>query len=681
MTMSLIDIRNISVGFTGKSGATLPVLRNIDLTVQAGESIGIVGESGSGKSTLALAAMGYLKRGLRLMEGSVAFQGQDMFACTRTELEKIRGGELALIPQNSGQSLTPTLRIGAQLIEALRLHSDVAESQYPDKAIELLGQVRLPDPAAIMTRFPHELSGGQQQRAAIAMALAGEPTALLLDEPTTGLDVTTQAHILELLRDIARDRGMATVYVSHDLGAIARVCDRVMVMYAGEVVLEGSTRQVLKAPIHPYARGLLASIPRLSDPRLPVALDGRPPAPGGAGQGCSFVDRCALAQEGCRTMRPDLERLPSGETVRCFHHKDAYQLSLTGSGAIPASLDGSAQTALHLDHLAISYNRPGLFDKFLGRDVAGVPTVDGIEITISKGETLGLVGESGSGKSTILKAIAGLLPPSGGKITVAGGEVLATEVERRSPDHLRKIQLIFQNPDDSLNPRQTIAQILEQPLKLYFGLTGDALYQRSSDILDRVRLGAHYLDRLPSQLSGGEKQRVAIARAFAAEPELVLCDEVTSALDVSVQAAVLDLLNDLKAKQGTTYVFVSHDLAVVRALSDRVAVLYQGRLCELGLSADVYGTPSHPYTEVLLGAVLEPDPDTAPTLSADDVVELSPPARGCPFQRRCPRKIGAICDTDAPPWQNGALGHSIRCHYSIQDLEALQREVTKEQIT
>ena len=674
MTEPLIDIRNISVGFTGKSGASLPVLRNIDLKVNAGESIGIVGESGSGKSTLALAAMGYLKRGLRLMEGSVAFQGQDMFARTRTELEQIRGGELALIPQNSGQSLTPTLRIGAQLVEALRLHAAVPEAQYSAKAIELLGQVRLPDPAVIMTRFPHELSGGQQQRAAIAMALAGEPTALLLDEPTTGLDVTTQAHILELLRGIARDRGMAMVYVSHDLGAIARVCDRVVVMYAGEVVLEGSARQVLKAPIHPYARGLLASIPRLSDPRLPVALDGRPPAPGGAGQGCSFVDRCVLAQDGCRTSQPGLENLPSGEIVRCFHHESAHQLSLTGSGAVPTKLDHDAPPALHLHDLAISYRRAGLVDKVLGRDSAGVPTVDGIEITVAKGETLGLVGESGSGKSTILKAIAGLLPPSGGKIMVAGGNALAPEAEQRAPDHLRKIQLIFQNPDDSLNPRQTIAQILEQPLKLYFGLTGKALYQRSAEILDRVRLGAHYLDRLPSQLSGGEKQRVAIARAFAAEPDLVLCDEVTSALDVSVQAAVLDLLNDLKATQGTTYVFVSHDLAVVRALSDRVAVLYQGRLCELGPSADVYATPSHPYTEILLGAVLEPDPDTAPTLSADDVVELSPPAQGCPFQRRCPRKIGRICDTDDPPWQQGAKGHAIKCHHSIADLATAQAE-------
>lgn len=672
MTKSVIDIRNISVGFTGKSGATLPVLRNIDLTVAEGESIGIVGESGSGKSTLALAAMGFLKRGLRLLDGSVSFRGQDMFSRSRVELEKIRGGELALIPQNSGQSLTPTLRIGAQLIEALRLHSTVPASEHVAKATELLGQVRLPDPKAILSRFPHELSGGQQQRVAVAMALAGEPHALLLDEPTTGLDVTTQAHILELLRDIARERAMAMVYVSHDLGAIARVCDRVAVMYAGEVVLEGSTRQVLKTPAHPYARGLLASIPRLADRHLPVALDGRPPAPGGAGDGCGFADRCALAKSRCRSERPDLRALPDGEVVRCFFAEQADQLALVGSGAVPVEVTAKGAPALQLSDLSISYRQPGLFDKLLGRTDTSVPTVDGIDITIRGGETLGLVGESGSGKSTILKSIAGLLPPAGGDIVLAEGEVLAPMVENRPPDHLRRIQLIFQNPDDSLNPRQTIAEILEQPLRLYFGLTGQALHDRSVEILDRVRLGGHYLDRLPSQLSGGEKQRVAIARAFAADPELVLCDEVTSALDVSVQAAVLDLLNELKETQGTTYIFVSHDLAVVKALSDRVAVLYQGRLCEIGPSDQVYATPSHPYTEVLLGAVLEPDPDTVPTLAADDVVELSPPARGCPFQRRCPRKLGSICDTEMPRWHEAANGHAIRCHIGIDDLAMAQ---------
>ena len=667
MTAALIDISDISIGFTGKSGATLPVLRNIDLQVSPGESVGLVGESGSGKSTLALATMGYLKRGLRLLDGSVHFKGNDMFGLARGELELIRGGQLALIPQNSGQSLTPTLRVGAQLNESLRLHSTLPEAQHAAKVIELLGQVRLPDPDTIIRRYPHELSGGQQQRVAIAMALAGEPEALLLDEPTTGLDVTTQAHILELLRDIAAERNMAMVYVSHDLGAIARVCDRVVVMYAGETVLEGSTRQVLTDPAHPYARGLLASIPKLADPHLPIALDGRPPPPGEAGTGCAFADRCTLAEDVCRAVRPGLDPTAIGEKVRCHLRDRVESLSQEVEGAAPVRYAAKADTALTLDDLSITYARPSLLNQLLGRKGDMAPTVDDVSIAVGRGETLGLVGESGSGKSTILKAVAGLLPPAGGAIRAAG-EPLPPVVERRGSDLLRRIQLIFQNPDDSLNPRQTVAEILEQPLRLYFGLTGKALRDRSADILERVRLGAHYLDRLPSQLSGGEKQRVAIARAFAAEPDIVLCDEVTSALDVSVQAAVLDLLNELKASQDTTYIFVSHDLAVVRALSDRVAVLYQGRLCEIGPSDAVYSLPSHPYTELLLGAVLEPDPDTAPVLTADDVVELAPPARGCPFQRRCSRKIGTICDNETPPWRANGNGHAIRCHLPIETL-------------
>lgn len=657
----LIQVRDLSVGFTGRAGHTLPVLRNIDLAVRRGESLGLVGESGSGKSTLALAMMGYLKRGLRVIGGGTHFAGLDMFTLSRKELEGIRGGRLALIPQNSGQSLTPTLKIGAQLSEALRLHSKLPEAEHSARVVQLLEQVRLPDPSAIAGRYPHELSGGQQQRAAIAMALAGEPEALLLDEPTTGLDVTTQAHILELLRDLAAETGMAMVYVSHDLGAIARVCDRVVVMYAGEAVLEGPVREVLRNPAHPYARGLLASIPKLTDARLPMALEGRPPPPGKAGDGCAFVDRCAIATDVCRTSRPALATVPSGARVRC-HHADRADSLPTRS---PADADPrviAEDAILSLGDLSISYARPGFLDQILGRKPATTPTVDGITIELEKGETLGLVGESGSGKSTILKAVAGLLPPAGGRIELAGDGVLPPLVDTRRPDQLRRVQLIFQNPDESLNPRQTIAEILAQPLKLYFGLSGEALRQRIEDLLESVRLGAHYMDRLPSQLSGGEKQRVAVARAFAAEPDLVLCDEVTSALDVSVQAAVLDLLDQLRRSRNTAYVFVSHDLAVVRALSDRVAVLYQGRLCEIGPAAAVYAAPSHPYTEVLLGAVLEPDPDTVPTLSAADIVELSPPARGCPFQRRCPRKIGPQCDTETPPWQDDGHGHAIRCH-------------------
>ncbi len=664
----LIDIQNLSVGFTGRSGATLAVLRDVSLRVCRGESIGIVGESGSGKSTVALAALGYLKHGLRKLSGSVCYNNDDMFTRTRPQLERIRGGQLGLIPQNSGQALTPTMRIGLQMIEALRLHCpDLPEAERETRALNLIGQVRLPDPAAIMRRFPHELSGGQQQRVAVAMALAGEPDALLLDEPTTGLDVTTQAHILELLNDLARERNMAMVYVSHDLGVIARTCNRVAVMYAGEIVLEGPTAEVLRNAAHPYPKGLMASIPRLADPYLPVALEGRPPQPGGAGNGCGFADRCPLVTPLCRAEPPALTALENGILTRCIRHADVSDMVTSEARSAVVHHDTSGTDALTLENISLRYGQLGMLDRLLRKEPP-IATVDGVNLRIAHGETLGLVGESGSGKSTILKAIAGLLAPASGQIKIAGDTPLPVSVDKRRPEQLRRIQMIFQNPDESLNPRQTIAEILAQPLRLYDQLDGQVLYDRSVEILETVRLGEHYMSRLPSQLSGGEKQRVAVARAFAAEPEIVLCDEVTSALDVSVQAAVLELLNDLKRDKHTTYIFVSHDLAVVRALSDRVAVLYQGRICEAGPAEQVYSGPSHPYTEILLNAVLEPDPDIAPKLTAEDVVELSPPAQGCPFQRRCPRKLGPICETEAPPLHENKDGHTIRCHIPRAEL-------------
>jgi peptide/nickel transport system ATP-binding protein len=671
----LIEICDLSIGFSNLEKLVLPILRNIDLTIKAGETVGLVGESGSGKSTLALAMMGYLGNPLKVLSGSTSFRHQSTFDLSMRELEQIRGGQLALIPQNAGQALTPTQRIGRQISEALKLHSKVNDADRPARVIDLLTQVRLPDPAIVVNRYPHELSGGQQQRVAIAMALAGEPNALLLDEPTTGLDVTTQAHVLELLRDLAHETGTAMVYVSHDLGAIARVCDRVVVMYAGEIVLDGSVRQVLLKPVHPYARSLLASIPKLREASLPAALDGRPPAPGDVGNGCAFAARCAMAEDRCTNERPILQITKSGERVRCHLYEKVEQLAAPGPGtAVERSPLSQAPEVLALDNVAISYTSRGLFDQILGRQPSDTPTVDDVSLVIRKGETIALVGESGSGKSTILKAIAGLIPTRNGKITYNGNELLKASIDQRDKNQLRRIQLIFQNPDDSLNPRQTVAQILAQPLRLYFGLSNQELHDRSVDILERVRLGSHYLERLPSQLSGGEKQRVAVARAFIAEPELVLCDEVTSALDVSVQAAVLELLNRLQREFGTTYIFVSHDLAVVRALADRVALLYQGRLCEIGPVADVYSLPSHPYTEVLLGAVLEPHPDSVPVLSADDIVELSPMPIGCPFQRRCPRRLGEICDTQIPPWQQVSSEHLIRCHISHSDLQKIQAE-------
>ena len=667
----LLSICDLSIGFTGLSGETRSILRNVNLAVNAGESIGIVGESGSGKSTVALAAMGYLKRGLRVIGGNVNFLGNDMFKLPENQLRQIRGSQLALIPQNSGQSLTPSMRIGSQLTEALELHSTSPKDKQPAQVIDLLSKVRLPDPKSIVKRYPHELSGGQQQRVAVAMALAGEPQALLLDEPTTGLDVTTQAHILELLRELALQEQTAMVYVSHDLGAIARVCERIVVMYAGEIVLEGSARLVLKNPVHPYASGLLASIPRLHSSNLPASLEGIPPIPGQTGDGCAFAPRCALAETKCYEEHPRLITTGDGQISRCHFADIASEWPIAkGSTTTTAHKTSFTDTILALDDVSISYAKRTIIEQLLGRESSTIPTVYGINISLNKGETIGLVGESGSGKSTILKTIAGLLPTNFGSITLNREETMAPKVEQRTANQLRVVQLVFQNPDESLNPRQTVSEILAQPLKHYFNLKKEELHQRSCEILNTVRLGEHYLERLPSQLSGGEKQRVAIARAFVAQPDIVLCDEITSALDVSVQAAVLRLLDSLRKKQNTTCIFVSHDLAVVKALADRVAVLYQGRLCEIGTTEQVFSKISHPYTKALLSAVLEPDPDHEPQLTANDIIELSPPPQGCPFQRRCANRIGDICDDTAPPWQFPHEGHAIRCHLPLNELQS-----------
>ena len=674
MSNNIQSVKNLSIGFKSQKGKEISILRNVTTNIKKGETVGIVGESGSGKSTLALAMMGYVKHGLFTMSGECLFNSLNLLDLSNNELEKIRGRKIAMIPQNAGQSLTPNLKIGYQIEEALKLHTNLNENERKGRISELLNNVRLPSPDVMALRYPHELSGGQQQRVAVAMALAGNPELLLLDEPTTGLDVTTQAHVLELLKDIAKDTGTSMVYVSHDLGAIAQVCDRVIVMYAGEIVLEGPVRKILKEPIHPYTNGLLKSIPKLSLEGLPESMPGAQPQPGHIGEGCSFYDRCNISDEKCKTKTPDLEFLSEIDTsVRCFNYKKVIinqNKNIQLKNLDEKNIENNE--ILSLSDVSISYAKQSFLDQLFNKLTDSNPTVKDINININKGETIALVGESGSGKSTILKSIAGLLKTKDGNINFAQNRKLSEDLKNRSSDDLRAIQLIFQNPDESLNPNHTVEQILSQPLKLYFGLKEDKLKKNIIELLEKVRLGEFYMTRYPRQLSGGEKQRIAVARAFAAKPEIILCDEVTSALDVSVQAAVLDLLKKLKDDFGTTYIFVSHDLAVVKAISDRVAVLYQGRLCEIGPSKNVYKFPSHPYTEVLLGAVLEPDPDIKPKLIAEDIVEEKPPEKGCCFQGRCPRILGDKCREEVPPWQIGQNGNAIRCHIDIEELKIQQ---------
>jgi peptide/nickel transport system ATP-binding protein len=672
----LLQLNELAVGYRNQRGDTVSVLRGVDLSIAPGETIGIVGESGSGKSTLALALMAYLRRGSHVQSGRVHFAGMDLLQQRPDQLTALRGSQIALIPQNAGQALTPTMRVGKQVEEALQLHTTLSAAARRERLYELLRQVRLPTPEALAQRYPHQLSGGQQQRVAIAMALAGNPTLLILDEPTTGLDVTTQAHILGLLRELAQTMKIAMVYVSHDLGVIAQVCDRVAVMYAGEIVETGPTAELLSRPRHPYTRGLLASIPRLHQATLPQALTGTPPAVDSLITGCAFAARCAWADAHCWTQSPLLTVGDGADTayaVRCHHWQ---RLDVEGNGQTKRStlLETSAADdetpLLRLEGISISYHKARLGASWFNRQTPPA-TVAEISLTIPKGKTLALVGESGSGKSTLLRAMAGLLTPQQGTITF-DGQPLATTVAARPAEVQRRIQIVFQNPDSSLNPRHTVLDILAQPLRLYWRLNERAIRLRAIELLQMVRLGEPYLGRFPAQLSGGEKQRVAIARAFAAQPDLILCDEITASLDVSVQAAVLTLLRDLQATQKTTIVFISHDLAVVRAIADEVAVLYQGRLCEVGPAAAIFAPPFHPYTATLVDAVLEPQPGRQlPTLNGREVNGVSA-ARGCPYQQHCIHHLGEICNAETPPWQENAKrspgGHRIRCHLPWPEL-------------
>ncbi|MCY3770097.1 MAG: ABC transporter ATP-binding protein [Gammaproteobacteria bacterium] len=659
-------MENLSAGVVMPGCGPLPILRNVSFRVLPGETLGLVGESGSGKSTLALTMMGYLSEGLVKLGGDVHFGGHSMFEAGTGTLQALRGGEICLIPQNAGQSLTPTMTIGQQIDEALMLHTDLSPRERKRQVVELLEQVRMPEPAVIARRHPHALSGGQQQRCAVAMALAGRPRVLLLDEPTTGLDVTTQVHILELLRELAKSRQVAMVFVSHDLGAVARVSDRIAVLYSGELVEIGPSTRILKSPEHPYTRGLLASIPRMDGARVPEVLPGYPPPLAGPRERCAFAPRCSAAKDPCTAGRPALDVRGERYRVRCHFRRD--ELDDPGSLVRPSTRPRNgvpASSLLEVRNVAITYSRKSLLSRFTGKeDPARVLTVDDVSFTVHRGETIGVVGESGSGKSTILRAIVGLQPPCRGDIRMEGSRPLDDRVDTRPLACKKEIQLVFQNPDSSLNPRKTVAEIISAPLELYFGMERGPARERAAQLLQSVRLTEHYLDRTPGQLSGGEKQRVGIARAFAAEPKLALCDEVTSALDVSVQAAVLDLLSNLQREMGVAYLFVSHDLATVRSVADRVLVLYQGRICETGPVESVFAPPFHPYTGALMGAILEPDPDRRPRVEIKDTVESAPPRQGCPFQRRCPHKPGKICDREAPPAQELANGHRIYCHLS-----------------
>jgi peptide/nickel transport system ATP-binding protein len=565
-----------------------PVLDHVSVSVGRGESIGLVGESGSGKTALAHAMLGFARPGLRLSGGSVRIAGEELLTKSETDLRALRGRKVSYVPQDPATSLNPSMRIGDQLREICHIHGRQTETEEIIPTV--LGRVDLPSDRQFQRRFPHQLSGGQKQRVAIAIALACDPPLIVLDEPTTGLDVVTQAVILQEVRRIQRELDVSLVYVSHDLAAVAAVADRVIVMYAGSIVESAATDMLVARPRHPYSRGLVSSVPDHRRARRLRGIPGVAPAVDDHPVGCVFGPRCELFTDACAAEQPSLVALSSDHWVRCIRSQDTPPPTSEPRLAAPR-IAADMKPILRVQELVADYRSRGI----------PFTAVDRVSFIAQPGECLALVGESGSGKTTIARCIVGLHQPSGGTIAFDSRR-LQPSARRRSLEQRRRIQIVFQNPYESLNPKRTIRDAVSWPARALRGCSRQQAEQEVATLLDRVRLPAGLAQRYPGELSGGERQRVAIARALAARPDLLVCDEVTSALDVSVQAATLDLLRELQTELSLTMLFITHDLGVVASVADRVIVLERGSLQEEGDVLEILRAPAQPYTRRLVEA-------------------------------------------------------------------------------
>jgi len=677
----LLSVSDLTAAYQTHVGE-VRALAGVSFEVAAGEALALVGESGSGKSTAALAIMGLLGPEARL-SGSISFKGDDLARLGAAKLRKTRGRDISIVFQDPFTSLNPSLPIGRQVAEPLIEHFGLPREEAMRRATAALAEVGLPEPQALLGAYPHQLSGGMQQRVLIATALVCDPALIVLDEPTTALDVTVEAHILDLLDQIRRMRKIGMLFITHNLGVVNRIADRVCVIYAGRVLEVGTKNEVLSAPAHPYTKGLLASLPRLNarEGRKRLApIGGRFPDLTAIPTGCIFRPRCPFAEDKCAEPQA-LVPVKSAQLARCW--KAAVLENVPWPAAAPsAAVSRSGERKVELfaaRNVAKTYVLTSRRNGFEWRKRFGVPwpafkriritAVDGVSFTLDSGEILGLVGESGSGKSTLGRLSIRLIEATRGQV-LFNGEDITKQRGSALIAFRRAAQIVFQNPDSSLNPRRTVGDAIARAVKLHANVPSTRRRAHVEQLMERVGLPRNYYDRYPHQLSGGEKQRIGIARALATNPVIVVCDEPVSALDVSVQATVLNLLSDLRDEFGLSYLFISHDISVVAHMADRIAVMFAGKIVEAGSVTAVLEPPYHPYTEALLAAIPLPDPalaDRNRALLKTDVTTARA-LTGCPFHLRCPRKLGTICETVEPPVVEAAPGHRLVCHIPLKEL-------------
>lgn len=674
----VLECKNLCLSYFTRAGE-IPAVVDFNLTLEQGDSVGLVGESGCGKSTVAMAIMQYMGSNGGIVGGQVIYKGRDLATLSQEELRQLRGNEIAMVYQEPMASLNPSMLLGRQLMEVPLYHEGVSEQEAWDRAAQILADVKLPDPERVMQSYPHQISGGQQQRVVIAMALLSNPTLLLLDEPTTALDVTVEAGIVELIGEIAGKFNTSMVYISHNLGLILDTCDRVNVMYSGVVVESGTVKEVFDHMRHPYTKGLFGCIPlpgadKHARPLVPIR--GQLPLPHERPPGCYFGPRCDFFEEGtCNVGSIEMTLVPNeeGHTVRCRRWGDIDWASYKPVGLSSDAAEAGGEV-LSIEQMRKYYEVTdnSIAAILKGERVRYVKANESISFKARESQTVAIVGESGCGKSTFAKVMMGLETATDGEILFNGQDVSHFPVQKRAPELIGSMQMVFQNPFDTLNPSHSVGSQLSRVIRKFGVETDkDKIEDRVMELLDLVKLPRDFARRRPRQLSGGQKQRVGIARAFAGNPSLVVADEPVSALDVSVQAAVTGLLMDIQRTYRTTLLFISHDLSLVRYLADRVVVMYLGHIVEQGTTDEVFAPPYHPYTEALLSAV--PIADTSVTkkriILEGNLPSVMDPPSGCSFNTRCHRKVGDICETADPPVIEASPAHWIACHIPLEELE------------